>query len=211
MKLRLSILAILCGIVIISCKKEDTTAPVILVNNDPSSIHYRTEPYVDAGAEVADNYTCDLSTALQVINEVDIYHYGTYPVTYIVEDEAGNVSQEVRNVEIILPITDYYHQNYSAFDTCTSGNYFYTGLVQDCDCDDFSVTVGNISNLGLSASFNLPVYGQYNQFLTLDTIKAAISFNGIGTMSSGADTINWEYIIQDSLSSDVCRSVWIKE
>lgn len=211
MNLRLSIFVTLCGFLIISCKKDDTISPVILVNADPNSIHYRTEPYIDAGAEVADNHTCDLSASLQVINEVDINHYGTYSVTYVVEDEAGNTSQEVRNVEIILPLYDYYHQNYSAFDTCTSGNYFYTGLVQDCDCEDFVVTVANISNLGLSASFNLPVYGQYNQFLTLDTIKAAISFNGIGTMSSGADTINWEYIIQDSISSDVCRSVWIKE
>ena len=209
--LRLSILVTLSGIFIISCKKEDTISPIILLNTDPVGVHYRTEPYNDAGAEVADNYTCDLSASLQIINQVDINHYGTYSVIYIVEDEAGNITQEVRNVEITLPLTDYYNQNYSAFDTCTTGNYFYTGLVQDCDCDDFSVTVGNISNLGLSASFNLPVYGQYNQFLTLDTIKAAISFNGIGTMSSGADTINWEYIIQDSISSDVCRSVWIKE
>ncbi len=211
MNFRLFILLPLFGILILSCKREDTISPKIFVNTDPVGVHYRAEPYEDAGAEVADNYTCNLSASLQVINEVDIEHYGTYFVTYIVEDVAGNTSQEVRTVEIILPINDYYHQNYAAFDTCTTGNYFYTGLVQDCDCADFAVTVGNISNLGLSASFNLPVYGQYNQFLTLDTIKAAISFNGIGTMSSGADTINWEYIIQDSISSDVCRSVWIKE
>jgi len=211
MNLRLSILVSLCGILIISCKREDTISPKIIVNSDLVGVHYRTEPYEDAGAEVADNHACDLSASLQIINEVDINHYGSYSVTYIVEDEAGNTSQEVRTVDIILPINDYYNQNYSAFDTCTSGNYFYTGLVQDCDCADFAVTVGNISNLGLSASFNLPVFGQYNQSLSLDTIKAAISFNGIGTMSSGADTINWEYIIQDSLSTDVCRSVWIKE
>ncbi len=198
-------------LVIISCKREDIISPVILLNEDPDTLHYRTEPYEDPGAEVADNHSCNLTASLQVLSEVDINHYGTYPVTYLVEDEAGNISQEVRLVDIVLPITDYYDQNYTAFDTCTSGNYFYTGLVQDCDCDTFYVTVGNISNLGLSASFNLPVSGQYNQYLTLDTIKAAISFNGIGTMSSGADTLNWDYTIQDSLSIDVCRSVWIKQ
>lgn len=210
MNLRLLIIFTLGGLFIVSCKKGDITSPVILLNTDEQLVHFRAEPYVDAGAEVADNYTCDLASELEVINEVDIFHYGSYHVTYMVADDAGNTALEVRNVEIVLPITDYYSQNYAAYDTCTSGNYSYTSLIQDCDCDQFSVTVGNISNLGLSASFTLPISGQYNQYLSLDTIKSAIYFNGSGIMSSGADTINWNYTIQDTITTDVCRSVWIK-
>ncbi len=203
---------IICALLLalVSCQKPDVTSPKILVKIDPKPVHYRTEPYVDAGAEVVDDKTCNFDNLL-VSNAVDIYHYGTYPVTYTAEDEAGNLAEAVRNVEIILPLNDYYSQNYNAFDTCTSGNYFYTALIQDCDCNQNVVYVANISNFGLSASFNLSVFGQYNQFLSLDTTKTGVSFNGIGTMNSGADTLFWDYIIQDTIATDVCRSTWIKE
>ncbi len=194
-----------------ACSREDTNNPVINLNPDTDLNHYRTEPYFDPGINVADDYSCDLTENIQILNEVDVNHYGSYYVTYIAEDEAGNLAEEKRQVDIILPIIDYYSQDYLAFDTCTSSNFFYTGLIQDCDCDDFSVIVGNISNFGLSASFTLPISGQYNQILLLDTVKAAVHFIGSGTMSTGADTLFWDYTIQDSITTDICRSVWIKE
>ncbi|MFI5171206.1 MAG: immunoglobulin-like domain-containing protein [Chitinophagales bacterium] len=194
-----------------SCRKDDTLSPIFTLNTDPESSHFRTEPFTDPGAVAADDYSCNLTGNIETINEVDINHYGTYNIIYKVEDEAGNSAEISRQIDIILPITDYYSQTYNAYDTCTSSNFFYTGLVQDCDCSDFSVIVGNISNFGPNATFTLPISGQYNHIITLDTTKAAVYFLGTGTMSTAADTLYWEYTIQDSISTDACRSVWIKE
>lgn len=181
------------------------------MNSDTTSTHYRGDPYNDPGASALDNYDCDLSTNILTTSLVDINRYGTYEVIYTLEDESGNVAKETRSVDIILPVEDYYSLEYQAYDTCTSYNYFYTALIQDCDCPDpLSVTVSNLSNFGQSALFTLPISGTYQEYLTLDTTKAAIHFEGFGIMTPGADTINWSYSISDSINTDVCKSVWIK-
>jgi hypothetical protein len=194
----------------VSCSKTDTEAPIIMLNPTLDAIHYRTVPYVEQGFEIVDNYSCNLNDAVVIDGFVDVNRYGTYELTYTIADEAENSATATRLVDIVLPIEDYYLLNWNAYDTCTSGNYFYTGLIQDCDCDAFAVTAGNISNFSLSAAFNLPISGNYNQLLTLDTTKAAVTFLGTATMSPAADSIYWNYTIADSISTDVCRSVWIK-
>lgn len=89
--------------------------------------------------------------------------------------------------------------------------FLYTGLVQDCNCPQNAVTVANISNFGMSALFTLPIDGQYNEIILMDTSKAAVSFYGEAKMSTGADTLFWNYSIADSVNTDVCSSVWIKQ
>jgi len=193
-----------------ACLQEDARLPLLMPVADPS-VHYRNAPYSDAGCEVADDQTCLYAEDIQIANTVDITRYGSYSVTYTAVDAAGNTGTAIRPVDIVLPLTDYYYQWYEAYDTCTSGNYFYTGLIQDCDCGTFSVIAGNISGLGLSASFTLPVSGQYNHILTMDTVKAAVHFSGSGIMNPSADTLFWNYSISDSVQTDVCRAVWIRE
>lgn len=209
MRVRISIITAFAAALITGCAQIDTSEPLILLIPD-SNTHYRTEPYSDPGFDVADDQTC-LQTADVIINNpVNTNLYGTYLITYSAADASGNIAVASRNVDIVLPLKDYYNQTWNAYDTCTSGNIFYTGLIQDCDCPDQSVIVGNISNFGLSASFTLPVSGQYNHMITLDTTKAAVTFFGTGVMNPSADTLFWEYIIMDSVSTDVCRSTWIK-
>jgi len=203
--------AIACAVFILSaCERQDTTPPVIIQNHDPYGIHERGAVYQDPGAAAMDNYTCDLTDQITVTNDVDIYHYGSYTINYTVSDAAGNTTESIRPVDIVLPLTDYYSENYQAYDTCTSGNYQYTGLIEDCNCSGMQVIVGNISNFGLGALFPLPISGQYNQVIELDTAKADLQFSGTGVMSPGADTIRWNYSIADTVSTDVCRSVWVK-
>ncbi len=207
-----SALVICCLVSLLSaCSRTDDLSPVILLNQDPEEVHYRGDSYIDPGAGAADDYSCNTGLQIQTTNLVDTSLYGSYQVIYTVEDEAGNQAEVIRDVDVILPIDDYYNLTYKATDTCTSNIYIYTGLIQDCNCPSFSVTVGNISNFGLSASFTLPVSGTYNEILTLDTIKASVHFEGFGTMSPSAEIIRWEYSISDSVSTDVCTSTWIKD
>lgn len=184
--------------------------PVISLNAD-TTLHYLNQPFIDPGFYVTDNHSCDLADEVEITNPVDINNYGTYTITYNVSDEAGNKAVAERPVDIILNKSDYYHLTYVATDSCTSGTFFYNALIQDCDCPQNAVTVANISNFGLSAIFTLPLSGQYNEIILLDTSKAAVSFIGEALMSSNADTLFWNYTIADSVSMDVCKSVWIKE
>ena len=193
-----------------SCKRNDDISPVVLLNADTIEVHYRGMPYTDPGVETADNYTCNL-TDIEVTNTVDTGSYGSYTVSYRVTDDAGNITEITRPVDIVLPVSDYYSLDYDAVDTCTSNNYFYTGLIQDCNCDELLITVANLSNFGLSAVFDIPLSGQYYEYLMLDTIKSGVHFEGFGIMTPGADSIKWEYSISDSISTDVCKSTWVKQ
>jgi hypothetical protein len=210
MGLRITLLTGMFAMILMACNKEDTASPMIILVPDSDVPHFRTEPFIEPGYDVADDQTCLTSDLVSVINPIDVNRYGNYVVSYSAEDEAGNMTTAFRSVDIVLPLADYYDQTWNAYDTCTSGNYFYTGLIQDCDCGAFAVTVGNISNFGLSATFTLPVTDRYNHVLTMDTVKSAVHFLGTGTMSQMADTLYWNYTIADSVATDVCRSVWIK-
>lgn len=196
-------------VIITSCQREDTIAPLILPNTDTIT-HYFGDVYIDAGAEVLDDKDCDAGPAEIILNEVDIYHYGSYNVKYYAEDNAGNSSRVVRKVNIVLKPEQYYDLTYAASDTCTSGNYYYDALIQDCDCEINAVTIANISNFGSSATFTIPLSGTYNHILKLSDTLYDISFFGSGEMSPGADTIRWSYSISDSVNTDACTSVWVK-
>lgn len=201
---------VLLFILFSACKKSDTEAPVISLNAD-TTLHYLNMPYVDPGFSVTDNKSNDLEKNVVVNNPVDINNYGTYTITYSVEDENGNTGTATRDVDIILNKENYYHLTYSALDSCGSGSFFYTGLIQDCNCPQNAVTVANISNFGLSAIFTLPLSGQYNEIILMDTAKAAVTFIGNAIMSNNADTLFWNYNITDSVKTEVCSSVWIKQ
>lgn len=209
MTTRIAFFAVLAAGLFVACSKEDTEAPLLMPTPD-YTVHYRMQPYTDPGCDVADALDCLQQADIVVSGIVDVSRYGTYQLDYTATDDAGNVGYTSRTIDVILPIEDYYNQTWKAFDTCTSGNYFYDGLIQDCDCDEFAVTVGNISNFGLSASFTLPISGTYNHMLNLDTVKAGVTFFGLGTMSPMADSIYWDYLVIDSVQTDVCRSVWVK-
>lgn len=208
---RLFYIAIPLCVALGSCSRQNMIAPVILLHADTVPVHYRTLPYTDPGASAVDDHNCNLDADISVSGSVDVYHYGTYTLIYAVDDGEGNHTEAERNVDIVLPVADYYSVHYFASDSCTSGLYSYTGLIQDCDCGEPKVLVSNISDFGMSASFILPLEGRYQEMIHMDTTKADIHFEGSAVMSSGADTLYWQYTIADTVNSDVCTSVWIKD
>jgi hypothetical protein len=131
-------------------------------------------------------------------------------VIYTATDEQNNSTELIREVDILLQPSDYYSTYYAATDSCTSGIFSYVGLIQDCDCPEPAVTVSNISNFGSSATFILPLSGQYNEIILLDTTRSGVDFIGESLMSLSADTLNWLYTISAGSDSDVCKSTWVK-
>lgn len=193
---------------LVSC--TDTIAPVIELLPDNAEVHYRGVPYEDPGALVLDDQSCDTDEMLTVSNEVDIWHYGSYTVTYTATDMSNNTTTATRAVDILLRPDDYYDLTWNATDTCNGIAFSYTALVQDCDCDSFAITVGNVSNFGLSALFTLPLDGTYNELVLMDTTKAGVSFSGSALMNPGADTLSWSYTLSDGIDTESCTATWTR-
>lgn len=76
----------------------DVVAPTItLLGNSTVSIDAGTA-YVDPGYTAEDYIDGDLTQQVQVSGEVNVYHAGTYTVTYTVTDAAGNEATAQRTV-----------------------------------------------------------------------------------------------------------------
>jgi hypothetical protein len=83
----------------------DYVKPEIIVSGNLSLRIDQGEPYVDAGATVADDLS-GLANNLTVVNPVDTRVIGNYKVTYDIVDRAGNdADQKSRSVEVVKALT----------------------------------------------------------------------------------------------------------
>jgi hypothetical protein len=84
----------------------DSYKPVITLNGDAEVTVAKGTKYVDAGATASDKYddtdaTEDLTNKIRVTNPVDTSKPGTYTVTYMVSDWAGNYADQVSRTVIV--------------------------------------------------------------------------------------------------------------
>jgi len=92
-----------------SCKKEngDTNKPFIIILGYNPVYTAQGMDYIDAGAEAWDvtqtGDTVDISSRLEVNNNVDINTEGDYEMKYNVSDEAGNrADEQKRTVKVVI-------------------------------------------------------------------------------------------------------------
>lgn len=109
------------GVLVVSCKKEDTTAPVITLTGGgsvnqslPSSAGAGT--WTEPGFTAEDDEDGDITTSVTVNGAVDPNLKGTYTVTYTATDAAGNTATETRTVNIVND-AEYLAGNYQVTDT----------------------------------------------------------------------------------------------
>jgi len=84
----------------------DSYKPVITLKGDAEVTVAKGAKYVDAGATASDKYddteaTEDLTSKIIVTNPVDTNKPGTYTVTYMVSDWAGNYADQVSRTVIV--------------------------------------------------------------------------------------------------------------
>ncbi len=102
MKLRIGFFAVLLPVVFLSschkAKNKDTTKPFIVVLGSNPIYTELDSTYTDAGAKAYDvqenGDTLNISSRLQVTNDVNIHKKDTYKVYYDVSDAAGNKADE---------------------------------------------------------------------------------------------------------------------
>ncbi|MEJ6664208.1 MAG: M4 family metallopeptidase [Flavobacteriaceae bacterium] len=82
---------------------EDTTAPVItLLGDNPVSV-FVGQSYTDAGATASDNIDGDITSEIQVTNNVNTANEGSYSVLYNVADAAGNQAETLTRTVNVVP------------------------------------------------------------------------------------------------------------
>src|SRR5437762_9900151 len=92
----LAVMALISLATIQSCKKDDTTAPVISITGDNPATVVLNTTYSDAGATANDNEDGTVTVASS--GTVDITTAGTYTITYSATDKAGNAPTANRTV-----------------------------------------------------------------------------------------------------------------
>ncbi|HHT38181.1 MAG TPA: DUF5011 domain-containing protein, partial [Mollicutes bacterium] len=81
--------------------KLDNTEPVIqLLGENPTTIDVDSD-YIDAGATARDNIDGDVTNRITITGTVNPNVIGTYTITYMVSDEAGNVATATRTVNVV--------------------------------------------------------------------------------------------------------------
>lgn len=114
--------AMIAGVVSFSsCKKEDTTAPVITVAGGaaqsqslPSTAGAGT--FTNPTATATDDEDGDLSSSITVSGTVDANTKGSYTLTYTVTDAAGNTASQDVVIDIVND-AEMFAGNYSVHDT----------------------------------------------------------------------------------------------
>lgn len=75
----------------------DTTAPSIVLNKGDLTF-YLDQQYEEHGAIAYDNYDGNLTSKIEIKDNIDSTKAGKYQVTYSVTDSNGNIATETRNV-----------------------------------------------------------------------------------------------------------------
>ena len=83
----------------------DKTNPVITLRGNEVETVRLGSLYKDAGAIAEDNKDGNLTSKIQISNNVNTSKIGTYKVTYKVEDMAGNYATKTRTVKVVDYIT----------------------------------------------------------------------------------------------------------
>lgn len=79
----------------------DNINPVITILGSNPELIYENTIYTDSGATAIDTVDGDLTNSIITTNEVNTSILGSYLVTYVVSDTAGNITTSTRTVNVI--------------------------------------------------------------------------------------------------------------
>ena len=80
----------------------DKEGPIIKLKGSSVNLKINNK-YVEQGYTVTDNCDDDLTSKVEITNNININKEGTYEVIYKVKDKSGNESKEVRKVTVYTP------------------------------------------------------------------------------------------------------------
>lgn len=186
-----------------SCFKEDTVAPVILLNG-ASYLYVQTgEIFKDPGVTATDDRDGDITYLVKTSGELNSDLAGEYKLKYNVVDASGNPATEaVRNVYIthINKTLAGIYLAKSACETDTSGYYV---TLSAAGTNEDEVKFSNIINNNLE--INSYLKGTTGQNFTLQSLTYSdTTYYGYGNIDGEGNQIDLTVIRKKQAFSDTC-------
>lgn len=137
--------------IIVNTATADTTPPQIeIVGDNPLTLMYG-DLYIDAGASALDNI--DGAIEVTIFGDVNTEKIGTYTVNYKATDEAGNISEALREVIVLdIKLEDIIDDS-NLLDCLRSNELNTASEVKSIDCADKYIT----STVGIQHLKNLEI------------------------------------------------------
>jgi surface protein len=148
---------------------EDTVAPVISLNGGSQTSVIQNRTYIDAGATASDDR--DTNVVVITVGSVDVSTVGSYTLSYIATDSAGNMSSVTRIVKVVPPrpfVTTWKTDNRGETNDNqimigTSGSGYGYQINWGDDSSDENVS-GNITHTyELAGTYIISIYGVFPQ------------------------------------------------
>ncbi len=193
------IIFLFASLVFFSCKKKDTSAPIITLKGEATVLVQLNGTYTDLGAEAFDEH--DGTLAVTTKDSVDVNFAGTYYVIYTAIDAIGNQTDATRTV-IVRNDADQYAGNYSGKTVLgINTSYFQSTLAT-------STTLNNrIWYVGYATANNAVVYADIRHD-TVNVPKQSVDtgspvqthfYSGLGSVKIISDTLVFEINYTDSI------------
>lgn len=196
--LTLAALFVAGSILFVSCKKDDTTAPVITLKGDATANVDFNATYTDAGATASDDTDGDISSAITVTNNVKTNSAETYHVMYEVKDKAGNVANGDRTVNVVMKGASMV-ATYAVTDVVGSTSSPYSDNITSSSsdpnkflCSKFAYYTNGGVYFTLSGTNGLTV-ALPSQVVVCGNPSASRTFTGSGSVTKDGKTITVNY------------------
>jgi len=211
----------MCGVLLTfdSCKKADTTPPVItLVGSSPMTVTLGST-FTDPGVTATDDVDGVVTSKVVVTGTVNTAAAGTYTLNYNVSDAAGNAATQVtRTVYVAVTVAYLAGKAYQVSDAVTGGS---TATYGD-NITASSTTPGRflVSKFGdyTGGLVNMDISGNTGQTVTLaqQTVNcgnpaADRAFSGSGTISADGKTITVNYTETTNGTTDTAVETYVAQ
>ena len=141
-------------IIYLGCKKADHTAPVITLTGLNPLIVTLNTPYSEPGFSALDNKDGDISSKVRTswAPAFDQNLAGTYILTYVVNDAAGNLDTAIRTVIVQNNAWFLGGEYLNVYDTChfNGGPLTFNAAVTPSTTTNNDFTIGNFGGFGIA-------------------------------------------------------------
>jgi len=199
-----------------SCSKdEDTTPPIITLNGSSTITLELQQAYVELGAVAVDDE--DGTVPVQISGTVNTNLKGEYLITYTASDEAGNVAQAERIVNVINSADILAGGYTNVTDQCSaSGNSTFNATVSASTTQNGKFTISNFGAFGTSVTIEL-TYNKQNQTITAvggqslggGAVLTSVTSGSLLSQNPVSFSIGYTWIDSGG-ASDFCTSVYTK-
>ncbi len=200
MNIKSSCIVFLLAAGLVSCKKKDTTPPLVTLNGDAIVYVSLNSAFIDPGATAYDDK--DGVIPVSVDNTVDVNFAGTYYVNYNANDAAGNGGDAVRTV-IVSNDADHYLGTW--FGTTIQGtdtSHFYPVLSTSTQLNNriWLVCYATATNATVYADLRYDTIMLPHQLIEAGSPFQTHAYTGSGFIKTISDTLEFEINYTDSVS-----------